>query len=155
VIVADHCAAARGKTDLPLDRFHVPLLVYAPKHVAPGRVETIASQMDVAPTILGLLNFEYVSRFFGQDILAEGRTHQRAVMANYQTVGYYEHGMIVELRPQRRVRVIDAATGKELPASDLTRHYTDEAIGYYQAASDAFRRGALRRPGTLVPKAVH
>jgi phosphoglycerol transferase MdoB-like AlkP superfamily enzyme len=151
VIVADHCAAARGNTDLPLDRFHIPLLVYAPKHVAPGQVDTIASQIDVAPTILGLLGLDYVSRFFGQDILTEGRLHRRAMMANYQTVGYYENGLIVELRPQRRVRVIDAATGKEAPPSDLTRHYTEEAIGYYQAASDAFRRGALRRAGALLP----
>jgi len=37
VIVADHCAAARGKADPPLDRFHIPLLIYAPKHVAPAR----------------------------------------------------------------------------------------------------------------------
>jgi phosphoglycerol transferase MdoB-like AlkP superfamily enzyme len=155
VIVADHCAAARGKTDLPLERFHIPLLVYAPKHVQPGRVDTIASQIDVPPTILGLLNIGYVSRFFGQDILTEGRTHQRALMANYQTVGYYEKGMVVELRPQRRVRVIDAATGKELPPSELTRHFTDEAIGYYQGASTALKTGALRMPGHLIPKPVH
>ncbi|MGZ8273052.1 MAG: LTA synthase family protein [Burkholderiaceae bacterium] len=155
VIVADHCAAARGKTDLPLERFHIPLLVYAPKHVQPRRVDTIASQIDVPPTILGLLNAGYVSRFFGQDILAEGKTHQRALMANYQTVGYYERGMVVELRPQGRVRVIDAATGKELPPSDLTRHFTDEAIGYYQGASTALKTGALRMPGHLIPKPVH
>jgi phosphoglycerol transferase MdoB-like AlkP superfamily enzyme len=154
VIVADHCAAARGKTDLPLDRFHIPMIIYAPKHVQPQRVETIASQIDVPPTILALLNFSYVSRFFGQDILSEGRTHQRAVMANYQTVGYYEKGMIVELRPQRRVRVVDAATGKELPPTNETRHYTEEAIGYYQGASTAFRTGALRQPGRLIPKPV-
>jgi phosphoglycerol transferase MdoB-like AlkP superfamily enzyme len=149
VIVADHCAAARGKTDLPLDRFHIPMLIYAPKHIRPSRVETIASQIDVPPTILALLNFSYVSRFFGQDILTEGKTHQRALMANYQTVGYYEHGLLVELRPQRHVRVVDVATGKEAAPSDLTRHYTDEAIGYYQGASDAFRRGALRQPARL------
>ena len=154
VIVADHCAAARGKTDLPLDRFHIPLLVYAPKHVAPARIDTVASQIDVAPTVLALLNFSYVSRFFGQDILSEGRTHQRAVMANYQTVGYLENGVLVELRPQRRVRVVDAGTGRELPPSEATRHFTDEAIGYYQGASDAFRRGALRRPGKLIPRPV-
>ncbi|MGE5160859.1 MAG: LTA synthase family protein [Betaproteobacteria bacterium] len=154
VIVADHCAAARGKTDLPLDRFHIPMIVYAPKHLRPARVETIASQIDVPPTILGLLDFSYVSRFFGQDILTEGRIHQRAVMANYQTVGYYEKGVIVELRPQRRVRVVDAATGRELPPSDLTRHFTSEAIGYYQGASNAFRTGALRQPGHLVPRPV-
>ena len=155
VIVADHCAAARGKTDLPLERFHIPMLIYAPKHVQPGRVDTIASQIDVPPTILGLLNVSYVSRFFGQDILTEGKTHQRALMANYQTVGYYEKGMVVELRPQRRVRVIDAATGKELPPSDLTRHFTDEAIGYYQGASTALKTGALRMPGHLIPRPVH
>jgi len=154
VIVADHCAAARGKTDLPLDRFHIPLLIYAPKHVAPARIDTVASQIDVAPTVLALLNFSYVSRFFGQDILTEGRTHQRAVMANYQTVGYLENGMLVELRPQRRVRVVDAETGRELPPSAATRHFTEEAIGYYQGASDAFRRGALRRPGRLIPRPV-
>jgi len=152
VIVADHCAAARGKTDLPLDRFHIPLLIYAPRHIQPAVIDTIASQIDVAPTILGLLNMSYISRFFGQDILTEGKTHQRAVMANYQTVGYYEKGMIVELRPQRRVRVVDAVTGKELPPSDLTRHYTEEAIGYYQGASNAFKSGALRMPGTLIAK---
>ena len=154
VIVADHCAAARGKTDLPLDRFHIPLLIYAPKHLKPARIETIASQIDVAPTILALLNFSYVSRFFGQDILTEGKTHQRAMMANYQTVGYYENGLLVELRPQRRVRVTDAATGKEAQPSELTRHYTDEAIGYYQGASDALRRGALRKPDRLVHASV-
>ena len=155
VIVADHCAAARGKTDLPLDRFHIPLLIYAPKHVPPSRVETIASQIDIPPTILALLNFGYVSRFFGQDILTEGKSHQRAMMANYQTVGYYEKETIVELRPQRRVRVVDPATGKELPPSDQTRHLTDEAIGYYQAASTAFKTGALRLPGLLIPKPLH
>ena len=154
VIVADHCAAARGKTDLPLDRFHIPLLIWSPKHIAPERVETIASQIDVAPTILALLNFNYVSRFFGQDILNEGRTHLRAVMANYQTVGYYEHGMVVELRPQRRVRVVDPATGQELAPSDETRHFTNEAIGYYQGASNALRTGALRMPGRLLPRPV-
>jgi phosphoglycerol transferase MdoB-like AlkP superfamily enzyme len=154
VIVADHCAAARGKTDLPLDRYHIPMIIYAPKHVRPARVDTVASQIDVAPTVLGLLEFSYVSRFFGQDILTEGRSHQRAVMANYQTVGYLENGMLVELRPQRRVRVVDAETGKELASSESTRHFTDEAIGYYQGASDAFRRGALRRPGKLIPRPV-
>jgi hypothetical protein len=60
--------------------------------------------------------------------------------------------MIVELRPQRRVRVVDATTGKELPASDQTRHFTEEAIGYYQGASTAFRTGALRQARPLVPR---
>ena len=146
VIVADHCAAARGKTDLPLDRFHIPMIIYAPAHITPARIDTVASQIDVGPTVLALLNFNYTSRFFGQDILEEGRSHQRALMANYQTVGYYENGLVVELRPQRRVRVLDAASGRELPLQGEAAHFADEAVGYYQGAAAAFRSGALRQP---------
>jgi phosphoglycerol transferase MdoB-like AlkP superfamily enzyme len=152
VIVADHCAASRGKTDLPLERFHIPMIVYAPRHVAPARIDSIASQIDVPPTILALLNFSYVSRFFGQDILTDNRHHPRALMANYQTIGHLEDGMLVELRPQRRVRVLDAATGREVPMTPEARHMADESIAYYQAASEAFRSGALRMPGKLLPR---
>jgi len=51
--------------------------------------------------------------------------------------------------------VIDAETGRELPANPTTRHFTNEAIGYYQGASDAFRRGALRQPGRLIPRPLN
>jgi phosphoglycerol transferase MdoB-like AlkP superfamily enzyme len=144
VIVADHTHKGRGKQELPIENYHIPMIIYAPGLVAPGRVDTIASQIDVSPTVLGLLGMSYRSRFFGQDILREGKTHQRAVMANYQTVGYYERGRTVELKPNGRVRVVDALTGKPVPDDDLSRELTDEAIAYYQVASEAFKRGDLK-----------
>ncbi len=144
VIVADHTHNGRGRQELPPENYHIPMVIYAPKHVAPGRVENIASQIDVAPTLLGLLNFSYHSRFFGQDILREGQTHQRALLANYQTVGYYEQGRVVELKPGGRSRVVDAATGRELADDALGRRLRDEAIAYYQVAADAYRKGMLR-----------
>jgi phosphoglycerol transferase MdoB-like AlkP superfamily enzyme len=146
VLVADHTAAGRGKTDLPIENFHIPLIIYGPKHVAPARIATLASQIDVAPTLLALLNFSYRSRFFGQDIISEGPKHQRAFLANYQTVGYLEEGILAELRPQRRWRLVDAATGRERPLDDKGREMLDEAVGHYEAAAEAYRSGALRRP---------
>ncbi len=148
VIVADHTSSARGKTDLPVEGFHIPLVIWSPRHVAPRRVDYVASQIDVAPTVLSLLNFSYRSRFFGQDILTEGATHQRALLGNYQTVGYLEDGLLVELRPKGAWRVVDPATGGALPATEHARHLVDEAVGYYQSASRAFRSGALRAGAT-------
>jgi len=144
VIVADHTHKGRGRTELPITNYHIPMIVYSPKHVAPRRVDTIASQIDVGPTILALLNFSYGSRFFGHDILHEGVHHQRALLANYQTVGYYQDGIVVELKPNRRVRVVDAATGREHPADAMAAHVTDEAVSYYEIASRAFKLGELR-----------
>lgn len=145
VIVADHTHKGRGRQELPIENYHIPMVIFAPKHVKPQRIDTIASQIDVAPTILGLLNVSYRSRFFGQDILLDGPTHERALMANYQTVGLYANGRIVELKPNSRVRVVDAISGTPAPMDELSQQLIDEAISYYQLASEAYRLGDLKR----------
>jgi phosphoglycerol transferase MdoB-like AlkP superfamily enzyme len=144
VFVADHTSSARGKSDLPVEGFHIPLLVYSPRNVPARRVDNLASQIDVAPTLLALLNFTYRSRFFGQDILTEGALHQRALLGNYQTVGYLEDGMLVELRPKGAWLVVDEKTGERVPVTERARQLVDEAVGYYQSSSQAFRSGALK-----------
>jgi phosphoglycerol transferase MdoB-like AlkP superfamily enzyme len=150
VFVADHTSHGRGRTDLPPENYHIPLIVYASGIVPPRRIDWIASQIDVAPTVLALLNLSYTSRFFGQDILTEGRRHQRAFMANYLTVGYMEDGVVVELSPRRRVRVMDAASGRPLPLDDPhAGHFVDEAVGYYEVATEVLAGSgadAVNRP---------
>jgi phosphoglycerol transferase MdoB-like AlkP superfamily enzyme len=145
VILADHTAAGRGKTDLPVEKFLIPMIVYSPGNIAPQRIDTLASQIDVGPTLLAVLNFSYRSYFFGHDILADGPKHQRAFLANYQTVGYLEDDILVELRPQRRWRLVDPVSGNELKESPRGKELLDEAISYYAGASDAYRSGILRR----------
>ena len=144
VIVADHTHKGRGRTELPPENYHIPLIIYAPGQVAPRRIDTIASQIDVGPTILGMLDFSYRSSFFGHDILREGANQPRALLANYQTVGYYRDGVVVELKPKRRYRIVDAATGRERAEDALSARLMDEAISYYQLASRAYKSGQLK-----------
>ena len=143
-IVADHTHKGRGRTELPPENYHIPLIVYSPGHVAPGRVDAVASQIDVGPTLLGILDFSYRSRFFGHDVLREGAKHQRALFANYQTVGYYRDGVIVELKPKGSYRIVDAATGLARKEDARSAQLLDEAISYYQVASRAYRSGELK-----------
>lgn len=143
VILADHTSGGRGKTDLTIENFHIPLMIWSPGHIKPERIDTLASQIDVAPTLLALLNVGYRSRFFGHDILHDGPAHPRAFMANYQTVGYLEDGVLVELRPQRRWRLVDAETGKERAHDAKGMRILEEAVSYYQTAAEAYRSGAL------------
>ena len=143
-IVADHTHKGRGRTELPLENYHIPLIVYSPGNVQPGRVDTIASQIDVGPTLLGMLDFNYRTRFFGHDVLREGAKHPRALFANYQTVGYYRDGIIVELRPKGRYRIVDAASGKKRAEDAHSAQLLEEAISYYQVASRAYRSGQMK-----------
>ncbi len=65
VVVADHGARVYGREEIPVQSYEIPFLVYSPSHIAPRRVDTVVSQLDVAPTVLGLVNFSDESTFFG------------------------------------------------------------------------------------------
>jgi membrane-anchored protein YejM (alkaline phosphatase superfamily) len=140
VIVADHCASSAGELDIPVDQYHIPMIVFAPAHVPPARVDRLASQMDLAPTLLELLGISYRSRFFGRDILALGPDDERALLGTYQRLGYLKDGMLTVLSPVRRVDVYRVdPDGRQTPV--MRRAAGDgvtEAIAYYQSASAAF-----------------
>lgn len=131
--------------DLAPRNYLIPLIVWAPGKIQPGRVEQLASQIDVAPTLLGLMNMRYESHFYGSDILAPGAAH-RALLANYQTVGWYQDGLVIELKPGARTRVVDASTGLEQAPNAASEAMTAAAISYYQLASESFGNGAMKLP---------
>jgi phosphoglycerol transferase MdoB-like AlkP superfamily enzyme len=143
VIVADHQAASAGKTGLPVDRYRIPLIVYAPKHVAPGTVDRLMSQIDVAPTMLGLLNFSYRSRFLGWDIFNTDPARDRAFVSTYQEMGFVDGGRLVSLRPRRGMTVTAAPVPTVDHPDETDQELSREAIAWYQGAGLLFRSGGL------------
>lgn len=139
IIVADHCAGSAGKTSLPVKRYEIPLLIYSPSHLAPQRIDKLASQIDIAPTVLGLLNFSYRTKFFGRDILKMQPGQERALIGTYQKLGYLKKDRlaILDIKKDSAVYQFNRDTGeaKKLPA-DL--NMLDEAISYYQGANYLF-----------------
>jgi hypothetical protein len=143
VITADHGANARGTIDIPIAQYRIPVLLYSPKHVPPGRVDRLMSQIDIAPTVLGRLHFSYRTKFFGRDIFTTPPGEERAFVANYQTLGYLKDGRVVTLMPRRVVRVRDFPVG-DAPKRLSEQQLRDEAIAWYQAAADEYSRGQFR-----------
>ena len=141
VIVADHCASSAGKTDLPAKKYEIPLLVYAPNHVKPGRVERLMSQIDVAPTVLGLLNLSYDTDFLGHDVLKDSGTPPRAFISTYQKLGYLTQDQLMILGPQKSAQQyrINRATG-EVALSPLDQRLMDDMLAYYQGADHLYQK---------------
>jgi phosphoglycerol transferase MdoB-like AlkP superfamily enzyme len=155
VITADHCANSAGRTRIPLNRYHIPLFVYAPAHVQPRHVERMMSQADIPPTLLGLLNFSYRSRFFGQDVLKLPPDRARAFPSTYQNLGFLRGDRLTILSPGQQAEQVkpDPATGDATPYPQLDQAQLDQAIAAYQVAYDEFDSGRMRwRPSdaTLV-----
>src|SRR5699024_8860746 len=87
IVVADHCASSAGKTALPMDKYRIPALVYGKDFIAPAEASVLMSQIDLMPTVLGLLHFSYSSKFYGQDVF-KPHYRPRAFLATYQDMGY-------------------------------------------------------------------
>lgn len=141
VVVADHCASSAGKTELPVENYHIPLLIHAPGgQIAPGRVARLTSQMDYAPTLLGLLRWSYPSRFLGHDVLRIEEDEAHALLGNYQKLGHLEKGSLVVLQPPRGESTyrVDLATGSQtmIPRDGYAER---ETIAYFQVASYLYR----------------
>ena len=144
VITADHGASARGTTEIPVEKYHIPLLIYAPRHLQPGRIDRVMSQIDIPPTLLGQLHFSYDSKFFGQDILTLPSGHERAFVANYQTLGYLRDGRLVTLGPRQKATIHQhpAAPPQGTPPLSDTE-LLREAAAWYGAAYLGFRHGYI------------
>ena len=135
VIVADHCASSAGKTSLPVEKYHIPFMIYAPEIIEPKEINTLASQIDFAPTIMGLLNMDYTSKFFGKDILFE--EPNRALIGTYQKIGLLKEDKLTVQLPTKRTESYQVIDKKQI-ANQIDQQDLEEAISYYQTASYLF-----------------
>ena len=103
VIVADHCASSAGKTEIPLDKYHIPALIYAPGFVKPQVVNALVSQIDLMPTVFGLFHFSYNSKFYGKNIFSP-EYEPKAFVATYQNLGYWTANIFTILSPVKKVQ---------------------------------------------------
>jgi phosphoglycerol transferase MdoB-like AlkP superfamily enzyme len=146
VFVADHTASSAGKAEVDPSAYHIPAIFYAPGVVAPRRVDRLVSQIDIAPTILGVLHMSYRSRFVGQDQSQETGP-ERAFISNYQKVGLVRNEGLVLLGP--RHDVTGFRDGHVVHAADIDGALLSDAIAYYQHASHWQQRFAATN--SIVP----
>lgn len=145
VIVADHCSKSAGKTDLPVNRYHIPCIIYAPQLIKPAIENRLVSQIDLAPTILGLMNLNYTSRFLGYDVYHMKPGNERAFISTYQDMGYIRDRKLVILSPQQKIKtfVPDFSSGANVSIAN-NNELVNEAIAWYQGASFLYKSGKYK-----------
>lgn len=147
VIVADHCASSAGKSELPVEGYHIPMLIYSPAHIEPGKMERLMSQIDIGATLLGMLNFSYESKFFGYDMTKLEPGRERAFISTYQSLGYIKGDKLVILSPQQHaeVKALSEFSHENGPTNEQA---LNEAISWYQTASYCFSHGLMKDKNT-------
>ena len=76
VFIADHGAPIDGLYDMSLDYNHSPLIFYAPDIIKDYKTfSCMAGQIDIFPSIMGLLKIPYENNTLGIDLLNENRPY--------------------------------------------------------------------------------
>jgi phosphoglycerol transferase MdoB-like AlkP superfamily enzyme len=97
VFVADHGGALDTDYSIPLSYFHTPLVFYMPKHLQAVEDEAVASQMDIFPTVMGILGKSYVNNSFGVDLRKENRRY--AYFMGDDKYGVLDHDWLLINKP--------------------------------------------------------
>lgn len=71
-LVGDH-GAGNNDYDVSLAYHHVPIIIFDPTNETSRVNHNMAGQIDIFPTVMGILGFSYINNTFGIDLLKEQR----------------------------------------------------------------------------------
>ncbi|MDO4949003.1 MAG: LTA synthase family protein [Bacteroidales bacterium] len=102
VLVGDHGKLVGGaESEMPTSYNHVPLLICSP-HIEPAVNSSWATQMDIQPTLLGLLGLSARHKHFGIDLLHRQRPYS-----------FYTADDVIGVRGQDRLLIVNPSNGQE------------------------------------------
>lgn len=145
VIMADHCASSAGRWELDVQNYQIPALVYNLPHKEVGKITSLCSQIDVFPTLFGLLGWDYTSNLFGKDVLQMTPEEERAFIGNYRKLGLLKGNQLMVLGDQKNANFYDwDPSDNSLRSIPMDPSFLDEAISWYQVADYLYSNGGLK-----------
>ena len=146
VLMGDHGARVYGAAEIPLGSYEVPILFIGPGIAPGGRIDTLASALDLPPTILARLGLSYDSKFFGHDVFTVPPEAGRALVTHNNVIALLRgeriavlglHGATDLFSYSRRERTLEHI---EKPDAAGEEQLSD-AIAYFAGADFAYRNG--------------
>lgn len=130
LIVADHDNRVYGNSLVPIKKFHIPGLILG-ADIQPRQIRTIASQIDLGPTLLSLMGVSSEHPMIGRDLVKDSESPGRALIQFDNYFAWLEGSSATILRPGQA-----------------------PLLGQYQAASGELTLTADRPSAEQVEKAM-
>ena len=137
-----------------MEKYHIPAMVFAPGFVKPERYNTLMSQIDVMPTVMALLHFQYQSKFYGQDVF-QADYKPRAFIATYQDLGFVKDNILTVISPKQKIKQFDLIVSsknaaapiyyEEKPRKELNQDLVNQTISFYQSTSEILKTNKYQK----------
>ena len=144
VVVADHCASTAGKNEIDVANYHIPAFIFNVPEAVPQKVGKQCSQIDLMPTVLGLMHWDYESNLFGQDIFNKDY-EEKALIATYRKLALMKGDNVVILSDQKKQAAYTwQKQGNILNPAPMDQSFLEETISWYQTADYLFNHKLLK-----------
>lgn len=158
LIVGDHGARVYGAEEIPVTSYRIPAVFLTPDARYRGAaIDRLASQVDLAPTLLSLAGVEFDAPFFGRDLLGLPDEGGRAFVNHNRSIGMVTDSTLVVLGLQqsrtfytRADRKSDKFTRVEGNSAERQELAAD-AAAIYQTAYRAYRERRFALPASAPP----
>ena len=134
---------------LAIQSFHVPLVIYAPKLIKKGQTfDTVASGVDILPTLAGLASEKYVNTTIGRDLLDNQHENTRYAFTvhhgNGLTIGLLDENYYFRMRDSGNNKVL-YSLHSDKPRNNIILQKPDQAILMEKYCSAIFETSRYMR----------
>jgi phosphoglycerol transferase MdoB-like AlkP superfamily enzyme len=143
LVIADHNSRVYGDSDFPVERFHIPALLLGGPVQAPQKVPMLASQLDILPTVMGVMGIQTQTPWMGRDLLdptLSNRLAGRAIMQFDQSQAYREGDAMVVLFPGAAPKTLHLERGRWVRGPEVPG-LVDKALAHALYAKWAYAKG--------------
>lgn len=140
LVVADHDDVVKGPSLIPIEHFQIPGLILGGS-VEPAEYPKIASQADLAPTLLSMMGLNSEHPMPGHDLLRLPKDFPgRAIMQYGSTHAYMRGNQVVVHAADKPAQQFSFNSGKLMPVREMDQELIKDALATALWPSLAYRK---------------
>jgi phosphoglycerol transferase MdoB-like AlkP superfamily enzyme len=143
LIAADHDARVFGKPLVPVERFRIPAVMFGPG-VPKGRYDKVASEIDLAPTLLGLMGIAAPTPMPGRDLLRLPPDDPGRALMQYDLNHGFRVGDRLVVHQPKEPALTFRIEGEDLVPIDDDPELTRDALAHVLWPGEVYRRKLYR-----------
>jgi phosphoglycerol transferase MdoB-like AlkP superfamily enzyme len=145
LVVSDHNSRVYGSELVPVERFHIPGLILGGS-ISPGVFAPVASQIDLAPTLLSLIGVAAEHPMIGHDLTRPEAQHApgRAIMQFNGTQAYMLGNRVAVLQKDLPVRQFTYQDGRLVETAEYDLDLERAALAHAAWSSMAYEKSLYR-----------
>lgn len=143
IVIADHNTRTYGKNLVPVNKFHIPALIIAP-NVEPAIYDDLASQMDIAPTLLQLSGIITNSPMVGRNLMKKETKEGRTIMLFHETYSFRVGNEIVVFNPNAEPLQFKLENDTTMVPMPLNKELAADGLAHIVASSNLYKERKYR-----------